>query len=250
MIQHLKRKHVGVDEDEGSSAAAQAATISFISSFSRSGNVSAVAHSPAEGLCSCGSPNDADPFCLVPYLEALCPGSTSTPRTSSTQVASVTQSITDTGPEGQTWTIIHRVTSSFSLEDPLQVLAECESFMTSKLQKHVNTLTALLNSRFEEMIKQIQKVYNVERTLITKKMEKVKLLQKSHIPLTEAAEEARNTTNLPTLVGCISQVEPPPAALCSYPIRSFCPLLRLIFIIEEEFKLLDLQFVCGSPSPG
>ncbi|KAK5605501.1 hypothetical protein CRENBAI_011292 [Crenichthys baileyi] len=92
------------------------------------------------------------------------------------------------------------------MEMRLQVLAQCESFMTSKLQKHVNTLTALLNSRFEEMIKQIQKVYSVERTLITKKMEKVKLLQKSHIPLTEAAEEARNTTNLSTLVGCISQI--------------------------------------------
>ncbi|XP_016518924.1 E3 ubiquitin-protein ligase TRIM33 isoform X1 [Poecilia formosa] len=92
------------------------------------------------------------------------------------------------------------------METRLQVLARCESFMTSKLQKHVDTLMEMLKKRFEEIIKQIQVVYNVERNLISRKMEKVKQLQQSHVPLTEAAEKARSTTNLPTLVGCISQI--------------------------------------------
>uniref|UniRef100_A0A3B3WG33 B box-type domain-containing protein n=1 Tax=Poecilia mexicana TaxID=48701 RepID=A0A3B3WG33_9TELE len=92
------------------------------------------------------------------------------------------------------------------METRLQVLARYESFMTSKLQKHVDTLMELLKKRFEEIIKQIQVVYNVERNLISRKMEKVKQLQQSHVPLTEAAEKARSTTNLPTLVGCISQI--------------------------------------------
>ncbi|KAM4568039.1 uncharacterized protein trim33l [Fundulus diaphanus] len=92
------------------------------------------------------------------------------------------------------------------MEMRLQVLAQYESFMTNKLQNHVNTLTALLRKRFEKINMEIQKVYSVERNLIHRKVEKVKLLQKNHVPLTEAAEKARNTTNLPTLVGCISQI--------------------------------------------
>ncbi|KAM4735517.1 uncharacterized protein trim33l isoform 2-T2 [Anableps anableps] len=42
------------------------------------------------------------------------------------------------------------------MEMRLQVLSRCESFMTSNLQKHVDTLTELLKKRFEEITKQIQ----------------------------------------------------------------------------------------------
>ncbi|XP_054916969.1 LOW QUALITY PROTEIN: mucin-5AC-like [Poeciliopsis prolifica] len=92
------------------------------------------------------------------------------------------------------------------MEARLEVLARCESFMTSKLQKHVDMLIELLKKRFDDITRQIQVVYNVERNLISRKMETVKQLQQSHVSLTEAAEKARNTTNLPTLVGCISQI--------------------------------------------
>uniref|UniRef100_A0AAQ5ZJ20 B box-type domain-containing protein n=1 Tax=Amphiprion ocellaris TaxID=80972 RepID=A0AAQ5ZJ20_AMPOC len=106
------------------------------------------------------------------------------------------------------------------MSNRLTQIDRSNTHLKTQLQKIYLILAQLLRMRVENMVKEIEKVHELECERINQRMVKLKQLQQTHTSLTETAEKARNTSDLSTLLTYTTQMK---SQLKDLLLQDFCP---------------------------
>ncbi|CAI5661597.1 unnamed protein product [Oreochromis niloticus] len=93
------------------------------------------------------------------------------------------------------------------METRLQSIEQTESRLRTELQAGFVAFAKLLKAKMMSLLKDIQKVYELECEQIQGRMVKLKQLQQSQKSMKETLEKARNLTDLPSLLSHTAQIK-------------------------------------------
>ncbi|XP_063344679.1 E3 ubiquitin-protein ligase TRIM33 [Pelmatolapia mariae] len=93
------------------------------------------------------------------------------------------------------------------METRLQSIEQTESRLRTELQAGFVAFAKLLKAKMMSLLKDIQKLYELECEQIHGRMVKMKQLQQSQMSMKETLEKARNLTDLPTLLSHTAQIK-------------------------------------------